>query len=565
MYLDFYGLEKEPFHITPDPDFLFLSPSHKEAFAAFVYGVEKQKGFIALTGEVGTGKTTILRAFLRQVEGTEIRPLYLFDPDITFDELLRLILDELEVDADKRNTRLLTCVQEALIQEYNRNRNLVLIIDDAQNVPMETLEKLRMLSNLETTKDKLLQVVLVGQPELDEILDKHSLRQLKQRIAVRGTVRSLNRGESLDYIEHRIGQARGKLDTIFTPAALKTIVKHAKGNPRTINIVCDNALVAGFGSQRRPVQAGLVKEVIADLRGHAKKDGYVKWVAALAASLALIGAVTLLSWLGNGEPVSGVGERSVAHAISPTSTAIAPAPARTRPITDHTAATVQAMERAAAPISTQESIEEEAAAPVAPEARPSPTLPTAVAITGPRPGQLARGGTANVAIDIQPPAPSVTMSAQAAPAAAVTPSAKIVLASKPSAKAIEPQLAEPELAEPKLAKPAAVETQSTLPIEATPVAISAPPHSVVHVMPSGPQMRRVLGGDALMTLITEAYGFCNKDLIEAVKAHNPKIIDEDKIYTGDKIVFPELVLSGKRIVPRTPGLPTQPAPERKGP
>ncbi len=231
MYLDFFGLEREPFHITPDPEFLFPSPSHKEAFATVMYGVQQQKGFVVVTGEVGTGKTTVLRAYLQKLKGSDIQPIYLFDPHLEFDELLEAILTELGAPPDAGQTQFarLQWLRHYLIDAYSAGRSVVLIIDEAQNMPVGTLEQLRVLTNLETTKDKLLQVLLVGQPELEEKLALHELRQLNKRVAVRATLRALGTEEATDYVKHRIRQAGGTPETVFTSAALKAIVNSAKG------------------------------------------------------------------------------------------------------------------------------------------------------------------------------------------------------------------------------------------------------------------------------------------------------------------------------------------------
>ena len=296
MYLAFYGLRKEPFHITPDPEFLYLSPSHKEAYAAVVYGVKQRKGFVTLTGEVGTGKTTVLRSYLKKLDREEARPIYLFNPDLTFRELLCMLLHEMGMESEGRSEAwMLQWFHWALIQEFQANRNVVVIIDEAQNMPVETLEKLRMLTNIETAKEKLLQIVLVGQPELQEKLNLHSLRQLKQRVAMSARIRSLTKAEAKAYMRHRITQAMGSTERLFDAAACRALVRHGKGNPRQINILCDNALVTGFGYQQRPVTAKIVNDVAAEMRG-GKWRRYGRWLGASAtAALLLVGALVLAS------------------------------------------------------------------------------------------------------------------------------------------------------------------------------------------------------------------------------------------------------------------------------
>lgn len=265
MYLSFYGLKREPFHITPDPEFLYLSPSHKEALAAIVYGIEQRKGFVAIIGAVGVGKTTILRSYLENADKEQLRIIYVFNAHLTFGGLLRTIYQELglQIETDDA-TEMLNNLYGVLIDEYKKGNTVVLVIDEAQNVPVDTLESLRMLSNLETSKDKLLQIVLVGQPEFEEALNLSRLRQLKQRLVIQSVILPLTRSESLEYIQHRLHHAGAHNAAIFTKGALDQIVRKADGIPRVINILCDNALITGFGYQQKPVTTKIVKEIIFD-------------------------------------------------------------------------------------------------------------------------------------------------------------------------------------------------------------------------------------------------------------------------------------------------------------
>ncbi len=294
MYERFYWLQKAPFHITPDPEFLFLSPTHREALASIIYGVEARKGFIVIVGEVGLGKTTILRSYLEQVDKKRLRIIYIFNPNAPFPAILDTIEQAvgLEGRPDDEITARVHRLHEVLIEEYRRGRNVVLVVDEAQNMPVETLESLRLLSNLETSKDKLIQITLIGSPELDQLLDRHELRQLKQRTAVRSTLAPLNAKESLAYIHYRLEKAGVRPLRVFTRRALRRIVKHATGIPRTINILCDNALVAGFGYRKKPVTAAIVREVIADLAGH-RAFRFWKWQVAVLAAVLIIGGLFL--------------------------------------------------------------------------------------------------------------------------------------------------------------------------------------------------------------------------------------------------------------------------------
>jgi general secretion pathway protein A len=268
MYLDFYRLHREPFRITPDPEFLYLSPGHKEALAAIAYGVEQRKGIIAVTGEVGTGKTTILRSYLDRADPERLKSAYVFNPNVSFPALLQTIFRELGIppgsdDASGRVERF----HQYLIEEYRKDNAVVLFIDEAQNTPVETLENLRMLSNLESSEDKLLQIVLCGQPELERLLGRNELRQLKSRIAVRADIPPLSRKESLAYFRHRMSISSKDGSGIFTRAALERIVRKAKGNPRAINVLCDNALITGYGSGETKVTFRTAGEIIADMEG----------------------------------------------------------------------------------------------------------------------------------------------------------------------------------------------------------------------------------------------------------------------------------------------------------
>ena len=306
MYLDFYGLTREPFQITPDPEFLFLSPSHKEALASVIYGVEQRRGFVAIVGEVGVGKTTLLRSFLEKANRERLKIIYVFHSNISFHALLKTIFLELGIAAVSGDVPdLVHRLHRVLIDEYRKGNPVVLVIDEAQNMPVETLENLRMLSNLETSTDKLLQIVLCGQPELEQLLNRKELRQFRQRIAVRAALSPLSREESLQYIRHRLSKSLRKDTRIFSAGALDRIVRKSKGIPRTINILCDNALITGYGYQERKVSSRTVKEIIADLEGK-KKPAFSRWSAAAAAFFLLLAAGYGISRMNRNSPVDTV-------------------------------------------------------------------------------------------------------------------------------------------------------------------------------------------------------------------------------------------------------------------
>jgi general secretion pathway protein A len=265
MYLNFFGLKKEPFQITPDPSFLYLSPGHKEALASIIYGVEKKKGFVLIVGGVGVGKTTILRAYLEKAEKTSLKILYLFNSNVTYHNLLRFIFRELNLKPESDEvSEMVSQLHRALIDEYSEGHNVLLLIDEAQNMPADTLENLRMLSNLETSTEKLIQIVFSAQKEFEKTLNLEELKQLKQRIAVKAVIAPLNREEGLLYIRHRLKKAAEREPVIFTPSALREIVRASGGIPRLINVLCDNCLISAFGYGKKKVGLGVVREIVRD-------------------------------------------------------------------------------------------------------------------------------------------------------------------------------------------------------------------------------------------------------------------------------------------------------------
>jgi len=299
VYLKHFHLTKPPFHITPDPEFLYSSHSHREALASVIYGINERKGFLALVGEVGVGKTTVLRAFTERADKENLKVVYLFNANLTFKSLVKTLCAELDLPADTEDYfELVPRLHEALIEQYRLGRNVVLIVDEAQNMPVETLENLRMLSNLETTKDKLIQIVLCGQIELDYMLSLHQLRQLKQRIVLRAVISPLTPRESEEYIRHRLARAGCTRRFPFTKTALKEIVRHARGIPRILNILCDNALLTAFGYRKEKVDRDIVKEVIID-RGEKRGPAFQRWaVVGLALLLGLLLAASGY-WIGS--------------------------------------------------------------------------------------------------------------------------------------------------------------------------------------------------------------------------------------------------------------------------
>lgn len=270
MYTQFYGLREKPFSLSPDPRYLFLADSHREALAHLLYGIEQGEGFIAITGEVGTGKTTLCRTLLQRIEpGTEVA--FIFNPQLSALELLQAISAELGLETGDRTRRELTDqLNRFLLTKRQEDHRVLLIIDEAQNLAPDALEQVRLLSNLETNTAKLIQIILIGQPELDAILEQPSLRQLCQRISVRWRLAPLSTNETREYVRHRLRIAAGAPRDLFTELALREIHRRSQGIPRVINLLCDRALLAGYAASAKAIGLGLVTQTQKELRGGAR-------------------------------------------------------------------------------------------------------------------------------------------------------------------------------------------------------------------------------------------------------------------------------------------------------
>ena len=265
LYASFYGFREEPFNVTPDPKFLYLDERYREALAHLEYGVTYGKGFVLLTGEVGTGKTTLLNALLDKLP-SEYTTAFVFSTAMSFAELLKLIHEDFSTGFQgDSEASLLIGLNRFLVRQYEEGKSSVLVFDEAQNLDVGLLEKIRLLSNLEARTTKLLQIVLSGQPELMDKLGQPALRQLNQRIAVRYALSPLTREETKHYIDHRLSVAESQGLVSFTDEAIDLIHAHSHGIPRLINIVCGNSLLLGFGAGKRKIDAELVREVVADL------------------------------------------------------------------------------------------------------------------------------------------------------------------------------------------------------------------------------------------------------------------------------------------------------------
>jgi general secretion pathway protein A len=262
MYLEFYGLKEQPFNTTPDPRYLFPTAGHQEALAQLVYGVQERKGFIVLTADVGTGKTTLLQTLLSRLDSATA-VAYVFNSTLVFDEMLEYILEDFGVTkVGETRAQRLVALNNFLIERRRTGQNTVLIIDEAQNLAAPTLEQVRLLSNFETPTEKLLQIVLVGQTELKTKLLLPELRQLRQRIGLRCSIPALSPQETRDYIRFRLRAAGARHAGLFSEGAVTRIIEYSEGIPRVVNILCDHCLLSGFAEQKRQIDRDIVDEAI---------------------------------------------------------------------------------------------------------------------------------------------------------------------------------------------------------------------------------------------------------------------------------------------------------------
>jgi general secretion pathway protein A len=267
MYKQFYGLKENPFNLTPDPDFLYLGKVHQKALAYLTYGLEARKGFIQLTGEIGSGKTTLLKTLLMR-NRNKIKSSFIVNPKATFEQLFRMILYQfsvIELEAEYSKDVLLNKFYNYLVEQSKLNCPVVIIFDEAQNIEISVLEEIRMLSNLETEKQKLVQIIFVGQPELRETFLLPKFKQLKQRISVAFHINPLSKDDAEAYINHRLKIAGANNGSIFTKRACDEVYSYSNGIPRLINVACDATLLAGYVEEKRILDENVVKEVINEL------------------------------------------------------------------------------------------------------------------------------------------------------------------------------------------------------------------------------------------------------------------------------------------------------------
>src|SRR5215471_12587951 len=298
MYAAYFGLTERPFSLAPDPRYLYLSDAHREALAHLLYGIGECGSFVQLTGEVGTGKTTVCRALLEQLPA-DVDVAMIFNPRLTSVELLAAVCDELRVPYPAGTTSLKVLVDalsQALLDAHARGQRTVLIIDEAQNLSARVLEEVRLLTNLETTTQKLLQVVLIGQPELADLLSRRNLRQLSQRVTARYHLRSFSEAESRRYVQHRM-EVAGQKQPIFTRQAMRAAHRLSHGTPRLLNTICDRALLGAYATGQTRVKESVVRRAAREVLGPRRGR---RWVAAIAAAALLVVVASTIALVATG-------------------------------------------------------------------------------------------------------------------------------------------------------------------------------------------------------------------------------------------------------------------------
>lgn len=266
MYKQFYGLKRNPFEISPDPKFYYATPLHNEALASLIYGVQKRKGFVVTTGEVGTGKSLLVRCLLQWLTKNQISFSNIFNTRLSAIDFLQYFLADLGLPLGNNKAELLIHLNQYLIGQYRRGSTTVLVVDEGHLLDSDVLEEIRLLTNLETVQQKLLQIILVGQPELEQKLDSPGLRQLKQRITFRCRLKPLSEQQTRAYIAHRleIAGANSHAGKVFPEATLAAIAQHSRGIPRLINTICENALIEGYARQVQGITPEMIHQIAAD-------------------------------------------------------------------------------------------------------------------------------------------------------------------------------------------------------------------------------------------------------------------------------------------------------------
>ena len=537
MYTNYFGFREEPFNITPDPRFFYANPSHEEAYASLLYGIRQRKGYISLIGEAGTGKTTLLRRVVGDLEKSIRVAFYYYNTTLTFDEFLDFICTNFGLQIKEgRKLEKIQAIDRFLRERLAEGGTGVLIIDEAHHLADEVLENLRLLSNIELDNHKLLQIVLVGQPELEQKLDRPELRQLKQRIAVSCRLGCLKPQAVEPFIHYRMQTAGCHRYDVFTPQAIQLIAARSDGIPRIINTICDNSLSAAYQASLPTVSEEVVEKVTTDLRLHTKSARFAngKGPDATKAGNAIRledepwGQSTSVS-SANGSPEIWVGERPRDWTRHLPWVGIGTTAALFLLYLGNSLFSSQITPNALEPVHSAKT--QAATAPVQPVSSPSGSASVNAAAT-----------SETVLATVEPVAP--------APAKTVQPEPTVIasLAQEPPASTASPTTAAPRPREE--INPASEKTLS-VPPPAPPSAVALPP-AVSAKEPASPptteaanlatkgQAITVARGDTVSELILKVYGNYNTLALDLIKEFNPEIADLDRILVGQRLVLPTL-------------------------
>jgi len=509
VYTAHFGFTEKPFNVTPDPRFFYANRVYQEAYAALLYGVLERKGFIVLTGEVGTGKTTLLRRLMDNLDPS-VRVIFFYNTTLDFDELVQFICAELELPvAGLGRVERLQALNHFLIQEARKGSTVVLILDEAQHLSAEVLESLRLLSNLETATEKLLQILLVGQPELDATLADPALRQVTQRVAVRYRLAGLSDAEVGTFIAHRLRVAGRPRQDVFTADAVRRVALYARGIPRLVNVLCDGALLIAYGTGARTVTGPMVDEVAADLGLAPRAPARPAAGRPLAAARHGRGALAAGLALGL---VAGLGAAAVVltaepSALAPVSRWLERLPAEARrwrdalPLIPSAPATGPGSDHSPAP-----------AVAATPERAASESGATRA---GGQSGAPAEAASATVELPAMPPRS--------------VPGTRVAAAPGPPAGAV--------VGTPPTPRPAPV-SRPALPERQPPARAPGPG-------PNAPTVERVLirPGATVSELAFERYGGYNALALDLIKEFNPDIDDLDRVMAGGVLTLPMLTLN----------------------
>jgi len=541
MYCGHFGFSEKPFEMTPDPKYLYLSSSHKEVFASLIYGIRDRRGFISIVGEVGTGKTTLLNAALDQLD-ENTKSAYIFNTSVTFEEMLTTALFELGLKASDESltkSQAIDRLNNFAIKQLAAGGNVALIIDEAQNLDTRSIENLRLLSNLETRKHKLIQLVIAGQPELDAILRRHELRQLTQRINLRRNLIPLNEKETNDYIRHRLAVADFKGSDLFDRRAQQLIWEYCHGIPRKINILCDNALLTGYGVKKKRITASLMEEAIKDLtwRPFAPASAYPAQTAsqaiekrrqvntrprprrlALAAGLAFmaviifgVGLILGHSGLDWRENISRLSHRVFQSKKISQGGGAGKIPVTALPADKVQASMTQAVEAGGSPA---EKVETDPVPAKKTEADPVPAVAVKTANVPVENVEAVRVSAEDVE------APGLAAETIGSASTATATQANSLLESVDATEETKKEV--PQISQKETIKESDASQTPELPRQRLPLELSIRP------------------GDTLATIIKQHYGSYNKETLRAVLHENPEIQNPDRILVGAILKLPLL-------------------------